>query len=229
MKLSSLVVVFPLVLGALPAFGQQGGIPPPGAGMMPPPGMDMAPPTPPPLTKQDVEKLVVAIPEIAKAGGELSSATSMGPDGPAQPSPEDAKKIEAMLAKYGFSFSDFFVKMTVLMSTYMALRPDEFDRQMPSEKSPEVQKMLADPTISDADKAAVKKQIADIQANKEALRMQLTNLATDENKAIVKPMLAKVQKALEVAEGVSKQARAKMLENMSKSKAKGGPRRSPTP
>jgi len=219
MKLRSLFITLLLSVWSLSAFAQSPAFPPAGPGM--------APPAPPVLTKSDVDKLVVAIPEIAKAGGELGTNASMGPNGVPQPSPEDAKKLEALLDRYGFTFTDFFMKMTVLMSTYMALRPDEFDRQMPSEKNPEVQKVLNDPAVPEADKAALRKQVADIQANKETLRLQLTTLATEENKAVVKPMLAKVQKALEVAEAESRRAREKAFDNMKKAKA--GPRRAASP
>ena len=228
MKLVCHVMVTALLLAGTPAFGQSPGTPPSGPGALPS-GLDTPPA--PPLTKADVEKLVAVIPEMAKTAGELSASAAPGPEGPTQPSPEDTRKIEALLNKYGFTFSDYLVKMTVLTSTYMTLRPDEFDRQVPSEQSPEVQKILSDPRVPDADKAALKKQVADMQANKEPLRAQLTKLATEENKTVVRPMLAKVQKALEVADAESKKARAKMLEKMleKSDKPKPGPRRTSSP
>lgn len=186
-------------------------------------------PTPPTLTRADVEKLVVAIPELAKESNALNLGGSAvaGPDGQPMPSPEDMKRVETLLGKYGFTLPDFFMKMTVLVSVYLALKPEEFERQLPREDSPEVQRLLKDPKVSDADKAAIKAEIAGVQGKKEMMRAQLMTFATEENKATVKPMLAKVQQALEIAEKESQRARTKLLESATSPKA--GPRRAPPP
>lgn len=193
--------------------------PPPG----PPAGMG---PGAPVLTRQDVEKLVVVIPELARESGNMSAnppVNAMGAIGQANAGNvpiEDIERVEKLLLKYGYTFPDFFVKLSVLLSTYMALKPEEFDKQLPTEETPAIKRILEDPEVTAEQKKAIREQLAITQENKEALRAQFLQHATDENKKVVKPLLAKVEQALKVAEKLSLEAREKAM-----TREKRGPRK----
>ena len=168
----------------------------------------------PKLTKADVEKLIKVIPELARESGKLKSnpAQSMNPmgGGGMQNLPiEDLQRIESLLKKHNYTFPDFLMQMTTLVLTYVALKPEEFEKQLPSEDNPEIRKILDDPKVSASEKEAVRKQIKEVHTNKEILRKKLTAMITEEHKRVVKPMLSRVQRALETAEAEARKARDK--------------------
>lgn len=174
------------------------------------PGFGVQPPT---LTKNDVQRLVKLLPELAKQSAELKSdptqAMRPGSTGMGQLPIEDLARVEEMLKKHGYTFPVFLMQLTTLVSTYLALQPEDFDKQLPSEDSPEIKKVLDDPKVSEEKKASLRKKIQEAQANKELLRKQVTAFATEENKKVVRPMLSQVRKALETAEIEAKKAREK--------------------
>ncbi len=169
----------------------------------------------PTLTKSDVDRLLRVLPVLAKETGRLSSdpTTSMAPGNSPQQMPvEDLKIIEELLRKHGYAFDTFLVHLSTVVSTYMALSPEAFDKQLPTEQTPGISEMLADPKTPQEQKDAMRKQIAEAHANKELLRQQLTSMVSSENKKVVQPMLAEVKKALDSAETEAKKARAKRAE-----------------
>lgn len=176
----------------------------------PPPSMTPARPT---LTRRDVEKLVVLIPELARESGNMSAKTpvsAMGAIGQASAGNvpiEDIERVEKLLLKYGYTFPDFFMKLNALLSTYLALMPNEFDKQLPSEETPDIKRLLEDPNVTAEQKKSIREQLAITRKNKEAIRAQLLQLATDENKKVVKPLLSRVEKALSTAEKLSLEAK----------------------
>src|SRR5690606_37998059 len=107
---------------------------------------------------------------------------------------------EAMLAKEGLTMMDFAMQMATLVSTYLALSPEAFEEQIPSEHNPEMKKVLQDPNVPREQKDALREQIRYAQENKEELRSQLTQLATEENKRVVRPYLDRVKKVLDEAQ-----------------------------
>jgi hypothetical protein len=122
---------------------------------------------------------------------------------------EDLQRVEELLKKHGYTFPVFLMQLTALVSTYLALQPEEFDKQLPSEDSPEIKKVLDDPKVAKEKKDELRKQIREAHANKELIRKQVTAFATEENKAVVRPLLSKVRNALESAEREAKKAREK--------------------
>ncbi|MFC1609982.1 hypothetical protein ACFL6C_03420 [Myxococcota bacterium] len=190
-----------LLLGALvvsPAFAQGPRRPAPGFA-----------PQPPKLTTGDVERLIKVIPELAKESGNLRSDPSkaMSPGAMGQQLPvEDLQRIEKLLQKHGYAFPEFLAQLTALVSTYLALDPGAFEKQLPTEDTPEIRKVLDDPKVSEEQKGKLRQEIAQTHANKELIRKQITALATEENKRVVRPLLAKVKRALETAEREAKKA-----------------------
>ncbi len=186
--------------------------PPPGMGTWSAPGFAPKAPT---LTRADVEKLIVVIPELARESGKLKGIGSgMGPMGPLgggglqqQVPIEDIERVEKLLNKHGLTFPEFFMQLTTLLSTYLALKPDEFEKQLPNEETPEIKAILDDPKVLEKQKQAIRQQLQATQANKEVIRTQLMQLATNENKKVVRPLLAQVERALKMAEEESRKAR----------------------
>jgi hypothetical protein len=170
-------------------------------------------PQAPKLTKPDVERLVKLLPELARQSGDLKSdptqAMRPGSGGMGQLPVEDLQRVEVLLKKHGYTFPVFLMQLTALVSTYLALQPEEFDKQLPTESSPEIKKVLDDPKVAQEKKDQLRKQIKEAHANKELIRKQVTAFATEENKKVVRPLLSKVRRALESAEREAKKAREK--------------------
>jgi hypothetical protein len=156
-----------------------------------------------------VERLIKVMPELAKESGQLTSDPSktMRPGMGGQLPIDDLHKVEGMLKKHGYTFTEFLTQLTALVSTYLALEPEAFDKQLPSEKSPEVQRILNNPDVPQKDKDELKKQIAEAHKNKELIRTQVTAFATEDNKRVVRPLLARVRRALQQAEMAAIKAR----------------------
>lgn len=187
---------------------------------MPPPGPHRPSaagfaPKAPTLTRAGVEKLIIVIPELAKESSKLKGkGAGMGPMGPfggggpqQAPPIEDIERVEKMLNKHGLTFPEFFMQLTTLLSTYLALKPDELDKQMPNENTPEIKALLDDPNIPEKQKQAIRQQLKATQVNKEAIRTKLMQLVTDENKKVVRPLLAQVERALKIAEEEARKTR----------------------
>jgi hypothetical protein len=178
----------------------------------PEPGSPFTPKAPA-LTRADVDKLVRILPELAKQSGELrvDPALAMRPGGSglARLPTEDIERVEKILSKHGYTFPQFLMQLTTLVSTYIALKPQAFDDQLPTEKSPEIKKILDDPEVSETRKTELRAQIRDAQANKELLRNQITAFVSEENKRVVRPLLGKVRGALEAAKKEAERARKK--------------------
>lgn len=170
-------------------------------------------PQAPKLTRADVERLVKLLPELAKQSGDLKNdptqAMRPGAGGMGKLPVEDLQRVEETLKKHGYTFPVFLMQLTALVSTYLALQPEEFDKQLPSEDSPEIKKVLDDPKVAKEKKEELRKQIKEAHANKELIRKQVTAFATEENKEVVRPLLSKVRGALEKAEREAKKAREK--------------------
>ncbi len=166
---------------------------------------------PPPvkLSAADVERLIIIVPELAKSSAGMRGANPMAPGPGAQPGPqnvEELRRVEALLAKHGTTFPDFFMQLTTLIATYFVLQPAELDKMLPSEKSAEARRILDDPAVAAERKQALREQIARDRGQADTLRTQLATLATADNKKVVKPYLAKIKAALEAAEAISKAA-----------------------
>ncbi len=168
-------------------------------------------PQAPTLTKADVERLVKILPELAKQAGDLKSdpAAAMRPGGAGMGKlpVEDLQRVEETLKKHGYTFPEFLMQLTALVSTYLALQPEEFDKQLPTEDSPEIKKVLDDPKVAKDKKEELRKQISEAHNNKELIRKQVTAFATEENKRVVRPLLARIRGALESAEREARKAR----------------------
>ena len=154
------------------------------------------------LTKDSVNRLLVAIPEVAAAasGGQanmlaLGGNSSMGE--------EDLGKIQKIVKKHGFALEDFAVQVTALLHTYFTLSPKAFEEFLPSESKPAVKKILDDPKVSQADKDSLKASIAAARENKDEMRKAFAALATADNKKVVKPVMSRVHAALSKAEKAS--------------------------
>jgi hypothetical protein len=194
-RIRPFVLALTVVAGASVALAQVAPLAPqlPGPGGMPPKVT---------LTKDSVERLLKAIPEVTQEGAaqHQKMMKSMESGAPAQPNPEDMKRMQALFSKHGFSMEDFAVQMSTLIATYMTLDPAALDTQIPNESSPEVKQALADPTLTAEQKTMIKERLAEAQKGKEGLRAQFAQIATDDNKAAVKPYMAQIKKVLAAAE-----------------------------
>jgi hypothetical protein len=183
-----------------------------------PPGFTPKPPT---LSSVDVERLIALIPALAREGSAMKPGTgsplggAAGTDGLPV---EQLEKLEALLKKHGYTFPEFVMSLNALIATYIALVPEELDKQLPTENTPQIRKILDDPNVPAEQKEELRKQIAGVLANKGAIRQQIIAFATEENKRVVKPMLPKLKAAFASAESASRQAEADGAK---------GPRRSP--
>ncbi len=169
-------------------------------------------PTPPTLTAEQIDRLVRAIPELAREsgaiqgpGGGLAPAAAATPEATA----ENLERIDKVLKKHGFTFPDFVMQLNAMIAAYLVLSPADFDRQLPNEQTPAIQQILSDPTVPDDKKAELRRELAELQKNKDLIRRQLTSFASEENKKLVKPQLEKIRAALAAAEKESEKARAR--------------------
>jgi len=178
------------------------------------------------LTKDSVQRLLVAIPEITKHTSKQQAKMfqSMGnPMAMPELPPEEIQKLHTIFVKHGFTIEEFAMQVSALVATYLALSPDALDKQLPSKDKPEIQAILTNPKIPEAQKDALRAQIAFAQQNKGKIRKQLTALASEHNKKVVRPMLSRVQTVFEQA---AKEARKAMSKAALNPKApKKGPRR----
>lgn len=164
------------------------------------------------LTKDSVERMLAALPEItqqtsahqAQFMGSLTGSAPAG--GMPQLKPDDLKKLRAIFEKHGFTMEEFAMQVSALLATYLILSPEAFQRQLPNEEKPEVRAILTDPNIPQAQKDGIRKQIAFARENQEKIREQLRPLATPENQAVVKPLLPQVEKAFLQAEQEARKA-----------------------
>ena len=175
-----------------------------GRGM--PPGM---PPAEVKLTKDAVKRLLKALPEVTREASARQAQQLGGASPGARPpqiSPQEMQKMQAIFKKHGFTMEDFAMQVSALVATYLALNPEAFDKQLPNENKPEIKALLSSPDIPKEQKDAIRQQIAYAQQNKEAIRAQMTSLASDANKKVVKPFLAQVKKVFEAAEEEARKA-----------------------
>jgi hypothetical protein len=163
------------------------------------------------LSRESVERMLKALPEIAKKASAhqaqfMGSLTgSAGPGGP-QLKPEEIDALRAIFEKHGFTMEEFALQVSALLATYLILSPEAFERHLPSEDKPEIRAILTDPNLPPAQKEAIRKQIAAARANKDKIRDQLKPLASAENQAVVKPLLGQVAKAFDQAEAEARKA-----------------------
>jgi hypothetical protein len=178
-----------------------------------PPAMTPAPMTSPmaqpvTLTRADVENLLELMPLVGKESARMSGSP-MAPPGQMSPAQQqEMHKIEALLGKKGMSLVEFATKVGALVATYMVLDPQAFEEQMPREDSPEVARVLSDPSVPEEQKTAIRAQIKMAQENKEAIRAQMTSMASEENKKVVRPFLAKVKATLAAVRAEARKAMA---------------------
>ncbi len=164
------------------------------------------------LTKDSVTRLIAALPEVTRTASKHQSQFMSGLTGGAGPAgaprltAEEMDALRAIFAKHGFSMEEFAMQVSALLATYLILSPDAFDKQLPSEEKPEIRAILTDPNIPQEQKDTIRKQIQFARANKEQIRAQLQSLATAENKAVVKPMLAQVRKAFDAAQAAARES-----------------------
>ncbi len=154
-------------------------------------------PKPVTLTKQDVERLLVVLPQVAKEGAKFNRKNGGEADPRALRDSAEMQHIEGILKQHGLTMMDFAMQTAALVSTYLALSPEAFEAQLPHESDPEVQRILKDPNVSNEHKEAVRQQVKMAQENKELLRAQLTQLASEENKQVVRPVLERVKTVLD--------------------------------
>jgi hypothetical protein len=196
----SLFAALVLFAGATASAQMLPGGPGPGSG----PGM----PSPVTLTKDAVERLLKAIPEVTKEGAAQHQRmlADVNKGGTGEPRAEDLQKLQAIITKHGFTMENFQASMSTMIATYMTLDPAALDSQIPTESTPEVKKVLDDPSLPAEQKELLKQQLAQAQKGKEALRQQFSTIATDDNKKAVKPFMAQIKKVLADAESEAKKA-----------------------
>ena len=161
------------------------------------------------LTRDGVRRILEALPEItahaAAQQSQFMGGLTGAPGGaPPQLDPAQAKKLQAIFAKHGFSMEEFALQVSALVATYLILSPDAFQRYLPSEDKPEIRAILTDPNIPAAQKDAVRQQIRAARANQGQIREQLEALASAKNKRVVEPMLAEVKKAFDQVEAIAR-------------------------
>jgi len=100
----------------------------------------------------------------------------------------------------------YFLRLSALLATYLILAPEAFERQLPSEDKPEIAAILNDPGVPQEQKDAMRKQIRFARQNRGKIRDQLAQLASDNNKKVVAPLLPKIRKAFEAAEAEAREA-----------------------
>jgi len=171
-----------------------------------PPPMAM-PPMPSPadvkLTKPDVEKLIKVLPQIAKESAKhRDKAPTPGLNVPADP--EALERLQGILAKEDMNMVDFSMKMMALVSAYLALTPEELEKNLPTSDNAQIKALLADPNVPAEQKQVIRQQAAMADQNRDALKAQIVAMASDHNKNVVKGMLPRVKKALEEAERIGK-------------------------
>ena len=88
------------------------------------------------------------------------------------------------------------MQVSVMMATYLTMVPKELDKQLPSEKSAHIKKILNDPKVTQKEKDKVRRQIQFAAKNKDKLRAQLAQLASPENQKILRPYIGKLAKIL---------------------------------
>ncbi len=164
------------------------------------------------LTTDTVTRIISALPEVTKAAAKHQSQFMSGLTGGAgttgQPrlTPEETAALRAIFAKHGFAMEEFAMQVSALLATYLVLSPEAFEKQLPSEDKPEIRAILTDPAVPQEQKETIRKQIQFARANKDKIRSQLAQLASDENKAVVRPLLASVRKAFDTAQAEAKKA-----------------------
>lgn len=158
------------------------------------------------LTADSVTRIITALPEVTKAASKHQAQFMSGLTGGAGPAgvppltPEETEALRAIFTKHGFTMEEFALQVYTLLATYLILSPEAFEKQLPNENKPEIRAVLTDPNIPQEQKDNIRKQIQFAQANKDKIRAQLDQLATEENKAVVRPVLPAVRKAIEAAE-----------------------------
>lgn len=164
------------------------------------------------LSKAKLQKLLQALPEVAEVGARYSGQfmNNLGNPSPQmrEPPKKDIKKMQDILAKHGFNLMQFATYMSTLIATYVSISPQAFDAMIPSLDDPQVEKVLENPSVSAKRKKQLKQQVQAAQKNKSTIRDQLRQLATDQNKKVVRSMLPKVKRVLE---RVRKQSRGTMI------------------
>ena len=163
----------------------------PGVGMQ-----GMAPPAQVEFTKEKVKRLLDVMPKVAQESAALqkSSAQLMLKD-PTQAEAQ-MKKIKAMFQKYGYSFEEFSAQMSALMATYWILNPKAYAQELSVENNPVYKKTLNDPNVPEEQKKMMRTQFKMLQENQGAFLQQLNAMVSENNKLVVKPFVAKIEKLM---------------------------------
>jgi hypothetical protein len=168
-------------------------------------------PKPVELSTKDVERLLQILPQVARLGAEHNARMQREGEAPdAQNSSPEQAKLKQVLSANGLTMSEFASQTATLVTTYLALSPQALDEQLPHESSPEVQRVLRDPSVSPEEKEQVRQQVKAAQENKAQIRAQLNQMVTEHNKQVVTPLLPRVKAALD-------QARSEASKSMSAS------------
>ncbi|MCK5689821.1 hypothetical protein KAI87_11155 [Myxococcota bacterium] len=163
-------------------------------GMAPGMAPSMAPGQSIKLKSSDLKAILEILPEVAKAGAELSSPMGRSPNSAV--AQEKLLIIQKILEKYEMNPTEFFLKYSTMMLTWMAISKPAFDLHILHKNDPIFDKLMQDPKLPAEQKEAIQTQLAFMLQNEEAVYQQLTQSVTPHNRMVVGAWLGKIDKAI---------------------------------